>query len=661
MTQDARAWYPPQDEADRSRLADLIRWLAAERGVEVPDYASLHAWSVADPQFWTAVWDHLDLAADHGGAPALADDRMPGAVWFPGVRLNYVDQVLAAAGADDEVAIISRSEPGGPPDSELTWGGLRATVAGVAATLRKLGVGEGDRVAGYLPNIPEAVVAFLATASLGAIWSACGQDYAPAAAVDRLGQLDPLVLVSADGYRYAGKDHDRTADVAAIASAIPSLRGVVLVPRLGTSAAAGAPAGLPSGIRLLSWSEATAPGADAAPEPVPVAFDHPLWVLFSSGTTGKPKGIMHGHGGVVLEHTKQVAYHSDLGPGDTFFWYTSPSWMMWNFQVAGLLTGATIVCYDGSPSHPLPDALWSLAADLGVKMLGTSPAYLMSCADRGLTPGVDHDLSRLQALGVTGSVAPESLNAWVAENVGAEVAFASISGGTDVVTAFMGWAPLLPVWPGELSAASLGAAVEAWDPAGHPVVGEVGELVVTRPMPSMPVGFWNDPDGARYRAAYFDTWPGVWRHGDWVTVTSHGSVIVHSRSDSTLNRGGVRMGSADIYAAVEPLPEIAEALVVGVEHADGSYWMPLFVQLTEGCELTPELTAQIAAVIRAEASPKHVPDDVFAVPGIPHTRTGKKLEIPVKRVLQGSEPNSVADPSSIDDATLLEQFVTFRR
>lgn len=653
MTHDpGNVWHPPVQEAQGSTLAQFMDWLGAERGVSVADYQQLHDWSVEQPDFWAAMWDHVGLVAERGDGPILADAAMPGASWFPGVRLNYVDQVLASVDGD-RPAIIGRSEPGGPTPTELSWDQLSADVGALTATLRALGVGEGDRVVGYLPNIPEAVVAFLATASLGAMWSACGQDYAPAAAVDRLGQLTPTVLVAADGYRYAGKDHDRTQDVLEVAESIDSLTAVVMVPRLG-----GRLPEVPAGIRVLTWADAIA--NETAPEPVAVAFDHPLWVLFSSGTTGKPKGIMHGHGGVLLEHVKQMRYHCDLGPGDAFLWYTSPSWMMWNFQVAGLLTGTTIVCYDGSPSHPRHDAIWELASQLKVKMLGTSPAYLLSCADKGISPARDHDLSSLRVLGVTGSVAPESLNGWVAEHVGGSVAFASISGGTDVVTAFMGWAPTLPVWPGELSAPSLGADVQAWNAAGQPVIDEVGELVIAKPMPSMPVAFWNDPDRSRYRAAYFDQWPGVWRHGDWVTVTSHGSVVVHGRSDSTLNRGGVRMGSADIYSAVEQLPDVVESLVVGVEHADGTYWMPLFVHLADGVELTDELRAAIAGIIREEASVRHVPDEVIAVPGIPHTRTGKKLEIPVKRVLTGADPSAVADPSSIDDPTLLEQFLAFR-
>jgi acetoacetyl-CoA synthetase len=379
--------------------------------------------------------------------------------------------------------------------------------------------------------------------------------------------------------------------------------------------------------------------------------------LFSSGTTGLPKGIVHGHGGVLLEHLKAVALQSDLGAGDVFWWYTTPSWMMWNFQVAGLLAGATIVCYDGSPAYPQTDAVWALAADLRVTFLGTSPAYLAACAKADVRPGRDHDLSALRTVGVTGSTLPTPSFHWVAENVGARVQVASISGGTDVVTAFCGGAPNVPVWAGEISAAYLGVAMDAFDEAGRSVRDEVGELVVTKPMPSMPVMFWNDPDGSRYREAYFDVFPGVWRHGDWVTITSRGTVEMHGRSDATLNRNGIRMGSADIYEAVEQLPEVVESMVIGIDEPDGGYWMPLFVTLADGVSLDEDLRARIRSAVREHASPRHVPGDVIEAPGIPHTRTGKKLEVPVKRLLTGSVTGAAFDAGSVDDPGLIDWFV----
>ena len=426
----------------------------------------------------------------------------------------------------------------------------------------------GDRVVGYLPNNPEAIIAFLATASIGAIWSACGQDYSAKAALDRLGQLEPVVLVTADGYRFGGKWRDKRDEIAALREGLPSLRATVMASELASD-------------------------DDGDLDVVPVDFSHPLWIVYSSGTTGLPKGIMHGHGGVVLEHLKAIALQSDIGPDDTFFWYTSPSWMMWNFQVAGLLVGATIVCYDGSPTSPRPDALWDIAARVGATAFGTSPGYVLACAKEQAVPRKDYDLSALRTVGITGSSLPPSSSLWLRDNVGERVQVASISGGTDVVSAFIGGVRTVPVWPGELSAPYLGVALDAWDESGKSVRGEVGELVVTKPMPSMPIAFWNDADGTRYRAAYFEMFPEVWRHGDWITITEHGSIVVHGRSDSTLNRHGIRMGSADIYQAVERVPEIAEALVIGAEQPDGGYWMPLFVVLAEGAELTDELQDRI--------------------------------------------------------------------
>jgi acetoacetyl-CoA synthetase len=642
-------WTPDPDDVARAHITEFARFAADRTGREFADYDALWHWSVEDVSgFWRCVWDFFDIVADTGADgtvlanAVLANDVMPGAVWFPGVRLNYVDQVFRDRDAD-EIAVVELDETG--RSAEVSWAQLQARVAAVAAVLRENGVGIGDRVVAYLPNTAEAVIAFLATASLGAIWSACGMDYAPAAALGRFTQLEPLVLLAADGYRNGGKLYDRTEAVTELRAALPTLRATIAVDRIGAA----------SWPDTVAWADAIAGAHELTT--TPVAFDHPLWVLFSSGTTGLPKGIVHGHGGVLLEHLKALSLQSDLGPGDRFWWYTTPSWMMWNFQVAGLLVGATIVCYDGSPAHPTPDALWQHAARLGVRLLGTSPAYLSACAKAGVRPGTDHDLSTLRTLGVTGSTLPAPSYRWIAENVGAHVQIASISGGTDVVTAFVGSAPNVPVWSGEISAPFLGVALDAFDEQGHSLHGEVGELVITKPMPSMPVMFWNDPDGTRYRDAYFDTFPGIWRHGDWVTITDRGSVIMHGRSDATLNRNGIRMGSADIYEAVEQLPEVTEAMVIGVDEADGGYWMPLFVTLSPGSELDDALRARIRSAIREHASPRHVPDEVLAAPGIPHTRTGKKLEVPVKRLLQGSLSGATFDPGSVDDPSLIDWFL----
>ncbi|MFF0612300.1 acetoacetate--CoA ligase [Nocardia tengchongensis] len=634
-------WVPGDDDIAAAAVTSFALFAEKRTGLSLPDYQALWQWSVDDlAGFWGALWDYFDLGDRTGDV--LGSTEMPGAQWFPGTRLNYVEQVLRQV-RDDRPAILSVDETG--VITEISWASMVATAAAFARTLRELGVGPGDRVAGYLPNIPEAVIAFLATASLGAIWSACGQDYSAQAALDRLGQLEPTVLVTADGYRFGGKVHDKTADIAALRAGLPSLAGTVVVSRIG--------ADVPDAI---AWESVDPGDADVDLDIESVDFAHPLWVLYSSGTTGKPKGIVHGHGGVLLEHLKAVALQSDIGPEDTFFWYTSPSWMMWNFQVAGLLVGATIVCYDGSPGAPTPDALWELASRTRATVLGTSPGYVLACAKAGSVPRTDHDLFALRLVGITGSSLPPSSSLWLRDNVGEQVPVASISGGTDVVSAFIGGVRTVPVWPGELSAPYLGVALDAWDEQGNPVREEVGELVITKPMPSMPVSFWNDPDGSRYRDAYFEMFPGVWRHGDWITLTGHGSIIVHGRSDSTLNRQGIRMGSADIYQAVERIPEIAEALVIGAEQPDGGYWMPLFVVLTPGVELTDELRGRINATIRTEVSPRHVPDEIIAAPGIPHTRTGKKLEVPIKKLFQGAEAATVVAPTAVDVPELLDWY-----
>ncbi|MDN0200341.1 acetoacetate--CoA ligase [Streptomyces sp. S.PNR 29] len=641
-------WTPDPDSVARSRIVDFARWAARHRGVETgSDYAALHRWSVTDLEgFWGAVWEYFGIEAATPYERVLAEERMPGARWFPGAGLNYAHHALRAL-ASDGPAIVALDETGS--GYEVTGARLRAQVASVAATLRDLGVGTGDRVVGYLPNTPHAIVAFLAAASLGAVWSVCGQDYAPEAAAARFAQLEPTVLIAADGYLFNGTTHDRREAAVDLARALPTLKATVLVDHVGRP---WSDADFPSS--ALPWEDAATRAEELACTPVP--FDHPLWVVFSSGTTGLPKGIVHGHGGVLLEHLKTLGLQSDLGPGDRLLWYTTTHWMMWNLVVSALLTGATTCTYDGSPApHAQPDILWQLAARHRVTLFGTSPQYLLGMAKFGIDPSV-HDLSSIRAVGCTGSALPASAHPWVRDHVGERVQLVSVSGGTDVVSGFAGGAPTTPVRAGELSAPHLGVALAAYDAEGLPVVDQVGELVVTRPMPSMPLYFWNDPDGSRYREAYFSVYPGVWRHGDWITLTSHGSVIVHGRSDSTLNRNGVRLGSADIHDVVERLPEVAEALVIGAEEPDGGYWMPLFVVLTAGAVLDDTLRDRILDAVRTGASPRHVPDEILAVPAIPHTRTGKKLEVPVKRLLQGAPAGQVVDPAAVDAPGLIAYY-----
>ena len=638
-------WTPGPEAAD-SAIVAFARAAGAVAGRDVSTYADLQQWSATELEaFWTLVWTTFGVRSTTPWEQVLTSRELPGARWFTGTRLSYAEHALRGnAGAR---AVVEVDEAG--HENVITTGELRAEVASVAAVLRGLGVVPGDRVVGYLPNTRVSVVAFLATASIGAVWSACGQDYGPSAAADRFGQLRPTVLVAADGYTYGGTTHDRRAATAELAAALPTLAAVLAVDHVG----AGDP--LVTGVRVLDWAAVLAQPAEL--EILDVPFDHPLWVLFSSGTTGKPKGIVHGHGGILLAHLAALGLNLDLGERDTFFWYTTTNWMMWNLNVGGLLVGSAVVLYDGNPAHPGPDVLWEVVERLGVTVFGVSPGFLLSGEKAGLAPGSTHDLRALHTLGVTGSTLHGSAFPWVRDHVGQRVQLVSTSGGTDVAVGFVGGAPILPVVEGEISAAALGVALDAYGPHGESLRDEVGELVVTAPMPSMPVSFWDDPDGSRYREAYFETYPGVWRHGDWITLTSRGTVVVHGRSDSTLNRNGVRLGSADIYDVVERFPEVRECLVIGAEMPDGSYWMPLFLVLSDGVVLDDELRGRIVEALRRDASPRHVPEEIVAVDAIPHTRTGKKLEVPVKRVLQGADPAAVLSLGAVDDPALIEVFV----
>jgi acetoacetyl-CoA synthetase len=627
-------WEPPPELAERSAMAALMR----ERGAST--YDELWRWSVDDLEgFWAAMWERFGVSG--GYERVLADRSMPGAVWFPGASLNYTEHLLRGK-PDDRVAVLHRSEL--RATGELTWGELREQVERCAAGLRRLGVGRGDRVVAYLPNIPETLVAFLATASIGAIWSSAAPEFGAQSVIDRFAQIEPKVLLAVDGYRYGGRDFERCSTIAALRDAMPSLEHTVVVPYLRSHDAVEG---------VLAWEWLLAEHAPLAVEQVP--FDHPLWVLYSSGTTGLPKAIVQGQGGILLEHLKKMHLHLDAREGDRVFWFTTTGWMMWNFLIGVLLTDAAIVLFDGNPAG---DVLWDLAAETRMTCFGTSAAYIAACMKEGVEPrGDGRDLSALRSVGSTGSpLAPEGFR-WVYEHVGEGTWLFSTSGGTDVCTAFVGGVPVLPVYEGELQGRALGAKVEAWDEEGRPVIDQVGELVITEPMPSMPVSFWGDADGERYRESYFDVFPGVWRHGDWIEITSRGTAIISGRSDSTINRGGVRMGTSEIYRAVLALPEIVDALVVDVPRRGEENWMPLFVVPAEGVELDDALVAEIRRRVREDCSPRHIPSEVLAIDEVPRTLSGKVLEVPVKRILMGEPPERAASRDSLANPAALDHFV----
>jgi acetoacetyl-CoA synthetase len=649
MTRGDVLWVPPDDIRSTSRIGAFLAEVEADLGRPFPDYEALWRWSIEDlPGFWAAVDRWSGLGLDAASHPVLGSDAMPGAVWFPGATTNYAGRALRGPAGDpfdrDGPAVVSISQ--GRDTERLTRGELIEAVGRVQAGLRRLGVGPGDRVVAYLPNLAETVVAFLAVAGLGAVWASCAPEFGTSSVVARFQQIDPKVLLTVDGYRYGTKAIDRRAEVAELRAQLPGLAATVLLPYLDDGASVDG---------TVPWSELT---AEAAPLHVePVRFDHPLYVLYSSGTTGLPKPIVHGHGGILLEHAKALGLHHDLGPGDVFFWFSTTGWMMWNYLVSGLAVGAAIVCLDGDPAWPDLGALWRMAADEGVTSFGTSAPFLMACRKEGLVPRDEGDLRRVRAVGSTGAPLPAEGFEWVYDAVSSDAVLTSISGGTDVCSAFVGGSVLLPVRSGVIAAPCLGVAVEALSPEGRPLVGEQGELVISRPMPSMPVGFWGDEDGSRYRAAYFERFPGRWHHGDWITVEADLSCVISGRSDATLNRGGVRLGTADFYTVVEALPEVRDSLVVHLEDPDGGAGqLVLFVVLADGAALDADLRGRISSALRSELSPRHVPDAIHAVPAVPRTLSGKKLEVPVKRILLGQPPDAVASSDALADPAALDAF-----
>ena len=685
-------WTPTAESAARTEIVRYSRWLAATGGPDftspdvtspdltspdltspdvtgpdlntpgtaLPGYRPLWQWSVDEPAaFWSSIWDFFEVLGRRGSGPVLTG-QMPDVDWFGGSTLNYARNALRRATVDPAAtAVIFDSEAGRV--GRLSYGELATRVAQVRAGLQEIGVSRGDRVAAYLPNSPEALIAMLATASLGAIWTSCSPDFGSRSVVDRFAQVAPRVLIGVTGYAYGGKRFDRRAELTTIAAELPGLEALVVVDYLGDGGYPGdGTAGLDPGVRVLAWETFARSDADATQlEFEEVPFSHPLWVLYSSGTTGLPKPIVHSHGGIVLEHLKAMALHLDLTSADVFFWYTTTGWMMWNFLAGGLLVGATIVLYDGSATHPDTGALWRLAASAGVTYAGTGAPYLLACMKAGIHPAAEHDLAALKGVGSTGSPLPPEGFRWVYQELetgSSGLILGSFSGGTDLCTGFVGPAPILPVRAGVISGPCLGARVESFDPRGQPVIGEVGELVLTAPMPSMPVGFWNDPGGERYRASYFADYPGVWRHGDWIMILPDGGCVIYGRSDATLNRGGVRMGTSEFYRVVERLPEVADSLVIDTGQLGQEGRLILYVTPADGQSVTETLTAKIRSLLRAELSPRHVPDEIVEVPGIPRTLSGKKLEVPVRKILLGTPVAEAADPDALANPEVLAFF-----
>ncbi|MGY1803760.1 acetoacetate--CoA ligase [Blastococcus sp. SYSU D00922] len=640
-------WTPDPDRTARARLVEFTAFAQARTGRTFPDYAALWSWSTTElEEFWQAVWDFFEVRSSAPHTAVLESREMSGARWFPGARLNLAEHVLAQERAGSPVLLFADETS---PLREFPWEEFARQVRVLATHLRELGVAPGDRVVAYLPNVPQAMVAMLATAAVGAVWASVSPDFGSRGALDRLGQLDPVVLLAADGYRYGGRDFDRRAEVADLVAGMAGLREVVTVPVLGLEQP-----GTP-------WDDVVA-GEDVAGfafEQVP--FDHPLWVLFSSGTTGLPKAIVHGHGGILLEHLKLHVLHHDMRPGDRGFFFTTTGWMMWNFLLTMPLVGAVPVLYDGNPAHPDVDVLWRIAQDGRARLFGASPTFVELMQKAGVVPKERFDLSALDVVMPAGSPVGPAVTAWFYSDVKADLSIATGSGGTDCCTGFVGGVPTLPVRAGEIQARSLGVAAEAWDESGHPVVGQVGELVITRPMPSMPLFFWGDDDGARYRSSYFETFPGVWRHGDFFEVNERGGCFVRGRSDAVLNRQGVRIGTAEIYRVVEDDPAVLGALITNLDLPDGGFFMPLFVSLAPGAVLDDDLQGRLRRRLRDEYSPRHVPDRIVAVSAIPLTRSGKKMEIPVRRLLLGADPAAVADPDAMADPGALADFVAYAR
>ncbi|WP_077213454.1 acetoacetate--CoA ligase [Bacillus dakarensis] len=653
VTEGTLLWEPSEEYKNTSNLVKYMKWLERNRNLKFEDYEKLWDWSVSDIEgFWESLWGFFDVKSNAPYLQVLSQRKMPGAKWFEGSTINYTEYLFRKK-RGDVPAILSKSETRSL--QTITWKSLEEQVAAFASALRAAGVTKGDRVVAYLPNIPEAVIAFLASASIGAIWSSCSPDFGSATVIDRFKQIQPKVLIAVDGYRYGGKDFDRLATVSDIVAAIPSLERSIMLPYLQLT---------PDVNKIkdyVLWDDFIKDHQGAALQFEQVSFDHPLWVLYSSGTTGLPKPIVQGQGGILLEHLKQCSLHINLKDDDRFFWFTTTGWMMWNLLVGGLLTGSAILLYDGNPGYPNLSSLWKFAEETGMTVFGTSASFLLSCMNNKIIPKKEANLEKLKSVGSTGSPLPPEGFLWVYENVKEDLWLASVSGGTDLCSAFVGGSPLLPVHAGEIQCRSLGAKVESFDEAGKALINEVGELVVTEPMPSMPVFFWNDEKGERYYNSYFDVYPGVWRHGDWIKITETGSCQIYGRSDSTINRGGIRIGTSEIYRAVERVVGVADSLVIDLSNEKGKAYMPLFVVLDESKTLNDSLRSKIKDNIRTSCSPRHVPDDILHIREVPRTLNGKKLEVPIKKILMGHPLENAINKGSISNPNSLDFFVEFSK
>ncbi|GAB4268145.1 MAG: acetoacetate--CoA ligase [Candidatus Promineifilaceae bacterium] len=640
----------PQDIAN-ANLTKYMAWLAKNKNLHFSYYDELWQWSVDHLElFWESLWSYFDLAYTQKWDAVLPKRTMPGAVWFPGVRLNYAENIFRKMAADAPVLLFKDENN---PVQAITRNDLERQVRAVAQALQKMGVQPGDRVVAYLPNIPEAMIAMLASASLGAIWSSCPPDFGAKSVLDRFLQIEPKVLIATNGYQYGGKQFDRQPVLQEMQEALTTLKYTILLPYFDADGNNG---------RTMLWHDILAETDTNAPLTfAQLPFDHPLWILYSSGTTGLPKPIVQGHGGILLEHVKNLSFHNDLHPNDRFFWYSSTGWMMWNYIIGSLLTGCTAVLYNGSPAYPDMNALWQLAEETGMTYFGTSAAYISACIKAGIHPNQQFDLSHIRAVGSTGSPLTSEGFQWIYDNVNRTLALESLSGGTDLCTAFVGGCRLKPIYAGEIQGASLGAKVQAFNEAGQPVINEVGELVITEPMPSMPLYFWNDPEMKRYKESYFEMFPGVWRHGDWISFNERGGCVIYGRSDATINRQGIRMGTSEIYRIVESFPQIRDSLIIDLEMLGRESYLPLFVVLQPGENLTEELKTRINQKLRQEVSPRHVPNDIFAIEEVPYTLSGKKMEVPVRKILLGMDPAKAANIGAMRNPKAIEFFIDFAK